>query len=160
LYLSDTQSSQDNRQDVAQQLRATAAPALDPVEFLVERLGLRRVFLHGHLLERSLEVTQHGRSVRLVFAVERHELGQDVVPSLDAGVAEDLPAGDDLVGDAAEARGNLDARVPRVLAVEFPGMGQRVEVVVALDEVIGRAQDGGAQFTVATADEGPLALST
>ena len=95
-----------------------------------------------------------------MLAMEGHEFGDDVVPLLEARVAEHLSAGHDLVGDAAEAQADLDACVPWVLALALPGVGQGVEVLVALDEVVGGAQDGGAELAVAAADEGPSALST
>ena len=57
---------------------------------------------------------------RVVVAVEGVQLVEDVVAALDAGMAKDLPAGDHLEGDAAEAQADLDVGVPRVLALSRP----------------------------------------
>ncbi len=92
----------------------------------------------------------------VVVAVEGDQFVQDVVSALQARVAEHLAAGDDLVGDAAEAHGDLDACVPRVPALGLPDTGQDVEVVVAQDEVVGDAQDGGAEFAVAATHQGAI----
>ena len=80
------------------------------------------------------------------------------MPALDAGVAEDLPAGNHLEGDAAEARADAHMSVPRVLALAGPERGQVLEVVVAEDEVVGDAEDGGAEGAVAVADQGAVSM--
>jgi len=68
-------------------------------------------------------------------------------------MAKDLTAGDHLESDAAEAQGDLDARMPRVFALSRPLRRQYLEVVVADDQVVGDAEDGGSQGAVAGADE-------
>ncbi len=63
--------------------------------------------------------------------------------SLQAGMAEHLAAGDHVEGDAAEAVGDADANSARLLSEGLPMVSQDVEVVVAKDQVIGNAKDGG-----------------
>src|SRR5262249_12612513 len=77
----------------------------------------------------------------------------DVVPPRQAGVAEHLPAGDHLEGDAAEAQRDLDVAVPRVFALRGPGGGQGLEVMVAEHQVVSDAEDGGAERAVAVAHQ-------
>src|SRR5436190_22649947 len=86
-------------------------------------------------------------------AVEGRQLVEDIMPALDAGMAKYLPAGDHLEGDAAEAQANLDAGVPRVLALGGPLRRQPLEVVVAHDQVVGDAQDGGAEGAAAVSHQ-------
>jgi hypothetical protein len=45
----------------------------------------------------------------------------------------------------------------RVGALGFPGIGQTAEVLVALQEVVGDTQQGGAEPTVGAADQGAVA---
>jgi hypothetical protein len=97
----------------------------------VQRLRFGGVLLDRHVFQCRLQ-TQQGRSIGFVFAMECHQLGEDVVAALQTGMAENLSAGNDLVGDAAEALLDLDATVTRVLAEDLPVMAQSVEVMVAL----------------------------
>src|SRR5947199_10371417 len=73
-------------------------------------------------------------------------------------MAEDLAAGHHLIGDAAEAQGDLDARMAWVFARRAGAIGQSVKVVIATDEVVRDAQDGGAELAVAVADQGAVGL--
>src|SRR5438105_14611871 len=91
-----------------------------------------------------------------MIAMEGGKFFEDIVSSLQTGMVKDLPAGDHLEGDAAEAVGHTNADVAWVLAGGFPVMAQDVEVVVATDEVVGNAQDGGAEFAIAVADQGTV----
>ena len=75
--------------------------------------------------------------------------------ALDTRMVKDLPTRHHLEGDATEAQGDLDACVPRVFALGLPLGRQHLEVVVADDEVVGDAEDGGAQGAVAVADQRP-----
>ena len=50
-------------------------------------------------------------------------------------------------------RADLDVDVPRVLALAAHVRGQVLEVVVADDQVVGDAEDGGAERAVAVADQ-------
>src|SRR5438034_839716 len=81
------------------------------------------------------------------------ELIKDVMPSLDGGVAKHLATRDDLERDATEAHADLDAGMAGVFALGGPARRQRLEVVIAHDEIVGDAEDGGAQGTVAGADQ-------
>src|SRR5713226_2409291 len=91
--------------------------------------------------------------------MERGQLVQDVVPPLQAGMAEDLLAGHHLVGNAAEAQSDSDADSALVvLAGRRPAVGQRLEVVVAADQVVQNASDGGAELAVAVADQGTVGM--
>jgi hypothetical protein len=54
-----------------------------------------------------------------------------------AGVLEDLSAGDQVVGDAAEAAGYAHMVAARVVSLGPPDLGQRAEVAIADKEVIG-----------------------
>jgi hypothetical protein len=153
LYLADTQAGQHDRQNVTQQLRAASPAALNAIELFVQRRRLGAVFALGDLRDGRLQVAQRIRRVGFVFALEGHQLGQDIVPLLQTRVTKDLPAGDDLVGDAAEAQADFHVRVSRVLLLLAPLLGQDVEVVVALDEVVGDTEDRGAQRAIAALDQ-------
>jgi hypothetical protein len=158
LYVSDAQTCEDDRYDFAEQLRTATPAALDAVQLFVQRLRFGGVVLGRHLFQRRLQIAQHGGSIGVVLAMERHQLGEDVVATLQAGMTEYLSSGDDLVGDAAEALSDFDAAVTRVLAEDLPVMAQSVKVMVALDQVVGGAQDGRAQFAVAAANERSVGL--
>ena len=119
----------------------------------MERLGFRRILAGRQLPDGGLQIAQHLGHAGVVVAMERRQLVEDVVPALHARVVKDLTAGDHLEGDAAEAQRDLDACVPRVLALGRPLRGQMLEVVVARDEVVGDAEDGGAQGAVAVAHQ-------
>ena len=62
------------------------------------------MFAWRHLADGRLQVAQHLGHAGVVVAMEGRQLVEDVVPALDAGMAKDLPAGDHLEGDAAEAQ--------------------------------------------------------
>jgi hypothetical protein len=134
-------------------LRAPPPAGLDLLQFLVQGLGLRGVLPGRHLAEGGLQVAQHLGHGRVVVAMEGGQLVEQVVPSREAGMAKHLAAGDHLEGDPAEAQGDLDAGVPRVFALGRPLRGQGLEVVVADHEVVGDAQQGGAERAVAVAHQ-------
>src|SRR6266852_6092593 len=93
-----------------------------------------------------------------MLAMERTQLVQNVVSALDTRMAEYLPAGHHQKGDAAKAQANLDAAVTRILALSGPLGRQRLEVVVAHDQIVGNAEDGGAERTVAVAHQRAASL--
>jgi len=72
---------------------------------------------------------------------------------LQTRIPEDLAAGHDLVSNAAEAERDLHMGGARILAREAPAFGQNLEVLIAHDQVVGDAKDGGAQATIATAHQ-------
>src|SRR6476661_784777 len=88
--------------------------------------------------------------------MEGRQFVEDVVSALDTRMVEDLPTRHHLEGDTTEAHGDLDARVPRVFALGLPLGRQHLEVVVTDDEVVGDAEDGGAQGAVTVADQGTV----
>jgi len=122
-------------------------------ECLHERGGLGGVLAAGQLVGGRLELGEALGSGSLVLALEVEEFLQDVAASWEAGVAEDLSAGDDLIGDAAEAGGDFDVGFAGVLAGGLPVGGQRGEVAIASEQVVGDGQDRGAELTVGTADQ-------
>src|SRR5260370_31988132 len=81
-----------------------------------------------------------------VFAMEGGKFVEDVVAHLEAGTEKDLAAGHHVEGDATEAVGDADADIAWVIADGFPVVAQDVEVVVATDQVVGNAEDGGAEL--------------
>jgi len=105
------------------------------------------------LPEGRLQVPKHFDHVGVVRAMEGGQLIQDVVSSRNTRMAEDLPASHHLKGDAAKAQADLDAGMTRILALSGPLGRQRLEVVVAHDQIVGNAQDGGAEGTVAMAHQ-------
>src|SRR5438132_427317 len=90
-----------------------------------------------------------------MFAMEGAEFVQDVVSALNAGMAEYLAAGNHLKGDTTKAHADLDMRLTRVLALGRPGGRERLEVVVTEDQVVGDAEDGGTEGTVAVTNQNP-----
>src|SRR5260370_9879515 len=94
----------------------------------------------------------------LVVAMEGGKFVEDVVASLQAGMAKDLAAGHHVEGDATEAVGDADADIAWVLAHGFPVVAQDVEVVVATDQVVGNAEDGGAELAVAVFYQGTVGV--
>ena len=90
--------------------------------------------------------------------MERRQLVEDVMPALKSRMAKDLAAGDHLESDATEAQADLDARVPRVFSLSRPRRRQGLEVMVADDQVVGDAEDGGAERTVAVAYQRAVGL--
>jgi hypothetical protein len=125
-------------------LRATPTTVVDLLKFLGQRLGLGGVLARRPLADGGWQVAQHLGHAGVMFAMEGGQLVEDGVAALDAGMAKDLSAGDHLEGDAAEARRDFDARVPRVFALSRPLGRQHLEVVVANNQVVGDAEDGGA----------------
>ena len=111
----------------------SAGRALTRVGDAPTRLGAR-TFLGDH---RALPpFGRPAKGARLVYSpiaqvIVEQRLIQDVVAAPQAGVVEHLPAGDDLVGDAAEAVRDLHPRVSRVLFLALPVVGEGVEVAVA-----------------------------
>src|SRR5437660_12815419 len=93
----------------------------------------------------SLQVAEQLGQRAVVVAMKRRQLVDDIVPTLDAGMAEDLAARDHLEGDAAEAQAHPDVRVAWILPLAGPLRGQVLEVVIAKDEVVGDAKDGRAE---------------
>jgi hypothetical protein len=73
--------------------------------------------------------------------MEGAQLVENVVPALDARMAEHLAAGDHLEGATAQAQTDPDADVPWILALARPLHGQMLKVVIAEDEVVGAAED-------------------
>ena len=114
------------------------------IQLLMERLGLRRVLLDRDLLDGALQVLQDFGHRRAVFHVEGVEFVDDVTALLQAWVAKHLAAGDHLIGDAAEAKGDLHVCVPWIFAGQAPAPRQGAEVLIALDQIVGDAEDGRA----------------
>jgi hypothetical protein len=71
-------------------------------------------------------------------------------------MAKDLTTGHHLNGDAAKAHTDLDVGVAWVLALGRPQTRHRPEVAVADDEIIGDAEDGGAERAAAVANQGAI----
>jgi hypothetical protein len=90
--------------------RSTAAACLDLLQFLVERPGLGPVFRTRLLFDGRLQIVEQFGGEGFVLPMESREFVEDVMASLKAGMAEDLSAGDHLVGDAAEALLESDTR--------------------------------------------------
>jgi hypothetical protein len=67
---------------------------------------------------------EHFDHAGVVLAMAGAPLVEEVVPTLDAGVAKDLAAGDHREDDATEAQADPDARVSRVFALAGPARGQ------------------------------------
>ena len=118
-----------------------------------QRLGLGDMLLGGDLVDGVMKIGQDVLKGRLVLQVEGQELVEDVAAFAQAGVSKDLSAGDHVEGDAAEAHGDLDMGMLGVLAGGFPGGSAKAEMGVAEDEVVGDAEDGGAEGAVGAADE-------
>src|ERR1700686_868152 len=93
-----------------------------------------------------------------MLPMESDQLFQDVAARAQARMVKDLPARDHVVGDAAEAYGDFDMRVARVFAKHAPLVGQGAEVIVALDQVVGDEEDGGAESAVAAAHQGAVGM--
>ncbi len=127
-------------------MRAPPTPLLDLPQFVVQRLGLGRAFGLRQLIDGGLQVAQHLGHAGAVRAVEGRQLVEDIVPAPETGMAKHLPAGHHLEGDAAEAQAHLDARVPRVLALN----GTFSELV----EAGGEAGQGGFEVVADLAVEG------
>src|SRR5437899_12865656 len=89
-------------------------------------------------------------------AVKLQQLADDVMARLATRMREQLSAGDDCEGQAAEDLGDLDADPARVFAGAAPLPGAGAEVVVALDEVVGGLHQDGPQPAVAAAAQGPV----
>src|SRR4029077_2207058 len=106
-----------------------------------------------HLPDGRLQVAKHFDHAGIMLAMERTQLVQNVVSALDTRMAEYLPAGHHQKGDAAKAQADLDAGVTRILALSGPLGRQRLEVVVAHDQIVGNAEDSGAERTVAVAHQ-------
>jgi hypothetical protein len=92
------------------------------------------------LLDGRLPIAEHLHHAGVVVAMEGGQLVEDVMPSLDAGMAKDLTAGDHLEGDTAEAMTDADADVPRILAPTLPQHFQMLKVVITENKVIGGGQ--------------------
>src|SRR5262245_62821050 len=88
--------------------------------------------------------------------VEGRQLVEDVVSCRQARMSKCLAAGDHLEGDAAEAGTDFDASMSWVFAGGPPAVSQDVEVVVATDQVVGDAQDGGAELAIGAAHQGAV----
>ena len=101
------------------------------------------MFARRDLADGRLQVAQQFGRAGVVVAVEGRQLVEDVVTALDGRVAEHPAAGDHLEGDAAETLADADVDVPGVLALSRPLPGPVLEVMVALDQVVGDAEDGG-----------------
>src|SRR5262249_60810516 len=102
------QARQHDRKDVAEHLRATAAAVVDPLEFLLKWFGFGSVLRQRHLPDGGLQVAEHVDHARVMRAMERAQLVQNVVSALDTRMAKYLPAGDHLKGDAAQAQADLN----------------------------------------------------
>src|SRR5712692_852494 len=153
LYHDLAQASQNHGNDRRQGLRPTAA-FHKFVQALLERLGLLDAGLGGQVLDDRFEVLPQLGGRRAMAAVELQELAEEVVPWLAARVREQLPAGDQGVGQAAEDLGDLDAQPARVFAGTAPEFGTGVEVVVAVYQVVGGLHEDGAEAAIAAAAQG------
>jgi hypothetical protein len=107
----------------------------------------------GSCSDGRTQVAEHVGHIGVVFPMESDQLVENVMSPGDGRVAKDLPAGDHLEGDAAEAQADFDAGVAWVLAGRPPVVHQDVEVMVALDQVVGDAKDGATQGAVAAAHQ-------
>ncbi len=119
-------------------------------------LGLGAVLLGRDLVDGVMKIGQDVLEGRLVFQVEGQEFIEDVAAFAQARMSKDLPAGDHVDGDAAEARGDLDMGMLGVLAGGFPGGSAHAGRGVAEDEIVGDAEDGGTKGAAGAADEGPV----
>ena len=88
---------------------AAAMAVVDSLKFLLERFGLGGVLALRDLADGCLQITQHFHHASAVLAMKGSQFVQDVVSPLDARMAEYLPAGHHLKGDATEAQADLDA---------------------------------------------------
>jgi len=75
-------------------------------------------------------------------------------------MAEHLSAGHHLEGNAAKARGDLDARVAWVLANGPPLPGHGAEVTIADGQIVGDARMAARSLRLAQRTSGPLGRST
>src|SRR5213593_3287538 len=89
-------------------------------------------------------------------AVKLQQLADYVMARLATGMREQLSAGDDCEGQAAEDLGDLDADPARVFAGAAPLRGAGAEVVVALHQVVGGLHEHGPQPAIAAAAQGPV----
>jgi hypothetical protein len=87
------------------------------------------------------------------WAVEGEQLVEDGAALAQAGVAEHLPAGDHVEGDAAKAGGDFHMAVTRVLAGGLPGGAEQAEAGVAPQEIVRDPEDDGAEGAVGAADQ-------
>jgi hypothetical protein len=117
-------------------LGATPPTFLDALEFLVQRLRFLGPGTRRQRSQRGVEIAlQLGRRA-VMLRMKGDQLGEDHLPVRQPRMVKDLAARDQLEGDAAEAQAELDAGVPRVLALRGPLAGQRLEVAVAADEPV------------------------
>jgi hypothetical protein len=78
-----------------------------------------------------------------VFLVEGAELSEDIVWFCAAGVVEGFVAGECGEAESGELLRDFDAGGTWIDSPPAFGVGQFVEVVIALGEVIGDTHDGG-----------------
>lgn len=129
---------------------------LNLLPFFHQRYGLRGMFPRGNLSDRGLQVAQHLGHVGVVFPMKGIEFIEDIVPSLSTRMAKHLSAGHHLEGDATEPHADLDMAVTRILPLTGPVLNQHLKVMMVHDQVVGDAEDGGPQGTVAETDQGAV----
>ena len=88
-----------------------------------------------------------------MFQVESQQLVENVAAFTQAGMAKDLAAGNHVIRDAAEAQADFDMALARILAGGLPRGGELAEVTVAQHQVVGNAEDDGAEGAVGAANE-------
>ena len=109
------------------------------------------MFGFGNVRDRIVQIAHGFLHGRLVFDVEGEQLLQDVAAFAQARMTKDLPARDHLEGDAAKACGDADMIFAWILAEDLPVVGQVAEVCVAQHQIVGDAENGGAQGAVGAA---------
>src|SRR5260370_8640908 len=88
---------------------------------------------------------------------EGQEFVENVMAVLQGRMVEHLSAGHHVVGDATETLGDFDMGMSRVFTGRPPTHGQSVEVVIAQDQVVSDAEDGGAEPAIGAAAQGAVA---
>ena len=107
--------------------------------------------------DRGLQTGQGLRHGRVMLAVKGQQFVENVMALLQGRMVEHLSAGHHVVGDATETLGDFDMGMSRVFTGRPPTHGQGVEVVIAQNQVVGDAEDGGPEPAIATAAQGAVA---
>src|SRR5713101_3887789 len=107
--------------------------------------------------DRGLQTGQGLRQGRVMLAVKGQQFVENVMALLQGRMMEHLSAGHHLIGDATETLGDFDMGMSRVFTGRPPTHGQGVEVVIAQNQVVGDAEDGGAEPAIGAAAQGAVA---
>jgi len=110
----------------------------------------------GELRANLVDIFEGTLEISLVFAVESHELVTDGVPRLAGRVGVDTTAGEHDKRETAKALVHLDADPARVLARAAPAFGLGLIMVVVADQVVGDAQQHGAEAAIGAAAQGTV----